>query len=133
MSSAPTYGIKRKIGVPLPEAESRVRAALAEEGFGVLTEIDMKATLKAKLAVDFRPYKILGACNPQLAHQALEEELEIGLLLPCNIIIYEDEEPGTTVVSILNPVLQIGIAGRADMVGLAEEVKSKMERVLVAL
>jgi uncharacterized protein (DUF302 family) len=115
------------------EADGKVRDALKKEGFGVLTEIDVKSTLKQKLDVDFRPYKILGACNPPLAHQALSEETEIGLLLPCNVIVYEGDEAGTSVVSILDPELQLAIAGRADLAPVARDVRERMERVLAAL
>lgn len=133
MSSTLTYGLTKEVDVSADEAESRVRAALAEQGFGVLTEIDVRATLKAKLDVEFRPYKILGACDPSLAHRALQEEIDIGLLLPCNVVVYEGDGPESAVVSILDPVLQLGVAGRDDLVGLAEEVKSRMERVLAAV
>ena len=111
----------------------RVVEALETEGFGVLPEIDVQSTLKAKLGVEHRPYKILGACNPPLAHRALTEEIDIGLLLPCNVVVYEGDEPGTAVVAIMDPVMQLGVAGRADMRPMAEEVKARMERVLAAL
>lgn len=133
MTRTLTYGLTKDLNVPVTEAEDTLRAALADEGFGVLTEIDVRATLRAKLDVDFRPYKILGACNPSLAHEALQEEVDIGLLLPCNVVVYEGERPGTSMVSILDPVLQLAIAGRDDLVGFAEEVRGRMERVLEAL
>ncbi|HSM62049.1 MAG TPA: DUF302 domain-containing protein [Longimicrobiales bacterium] len=133
MSETPTYGLKKALDIPVDAADARVREALKNEGFGVLTEIDVKDTLKTKLDVDFRPYRILGACNPPLAHRALTEELEIGLLLPCNVIVYEGEEAGTSVVSILDPEKQLGVAGRDDLAPLATEVRARMERVLASL
>jgi uncharacterized protein (DUF302 family) len=119
--------------MPVEKADERVREALRSEGFGILTEIDVKATLKSKLDVDFRPYKILGACSPPLAHQALSSETDIGLLLPCNVIVYEGEEEGTSVVGVLDPRVQLGITGRDDINHLADEVRTRMERVLAAL
>ena len=129
----PPYGFKRSVPLPLEEADLRVREELQKEGFGILTEIDVKATLKAKLDVDFKPYKILGACNPPLAHRALTEEVDIGLLLPCNVVLYEGESPGPTVVAVINPSVQLGITGRADIQPLAEEVGTRMQRALDAL
>jgi uncharacterized protein (DUF302 family) len=133
MTSGTAYGLKKTLPSTVDEAEARVREELKKEGFGILTEIDVKSTLKQKLDVDFRPYKILGACNPPLAHRALTEETDIGLLLPCNVVVYEGDEPGTAVVSIMDPVMQLGVAGRDDMRPMAEEVKARMERVLAAL
>jgi uncharacterized protein (DUF302 family) len=127
------YGFKKTVPFPVEEADERLREALQREGFGILTEIDVKATLKKKLNVDFRPYKILGACNPPMAHQALESETDIGLLLPCNVIVYAGDEEGTSVVGVLDPKVQLGITGRDDIGHLAEEVRSRMERVLDAL
>lgn len=124
--------LKKTLDLPVDEADTRVREELKKEGFGVLTEIDVKSTLKEKLDVDFRPYRILGACNPSLAHQALSAETDIGLLLPCNVVVYEGEN-GTSVVSMLDPVVQLGAAGRADMEPLAREVRARMQRVLEAL
>ena len=133
MTSDTTYGLKKTLTSTVAEADARVREELKKEGFGVLTEIDVKSTLKQKLDVDFRPYRILGACNPPLAHRALTEEIDIGLLLPCNVVVYEGDEPGTAVVSIMDPVIQLGVAGRADMAPMAGEVKARLERVLAAL
>lgn len=124
------YGLKKTVPLPMEEADARVREELGKEGFGVLTEIDVKETLKEKLDVDFRPYRILGACNPPLAHQALEAETDIGLLLPCNVVVYEGDEPGTSVVAALDPEVQLGLTGREDMTHLAREVRQAMERVL---
>lgn len=133
MSAHHSYGLKKTLPLPPEEAEARAREALMAEGFGILTEIDVKATLKKKLDVDFRPYKILGACNPPLAHQALTAETDIGLLLPCNVVVYEGEEAGTSVVAILDPEKQLAVSGRTDIAPLAEEVRARMERVLDAL
>jgi uncharacterized protein (DUF302 family) len=124
--------MKRTLELSVDEADSRVREELQKEGFGILTEIDVTGTLKKKLDVEFRPYRILGACNPALAHQALSTETDIGLLLPCNVVVYEGDE-GTSVVSVLDPVDQLGVAGRADMESLAQDVRARMERVLEAL
>lgn len=132
-TAALKYGFKKSVALPVDEADRRLREELLKEGFGILTEIDVKATLKAKLDVDFRPYRILGACNPPLAHQALTAETDIGLLLPCNVIVYEGESEGTSVVGVLDPKVQLGISGRDDIHHLAEDVRSRMERVLAAL
>ena len=131
--SNPPYGFRKTVSLPVEEADARVREELQKEGFGVLTEIDVKATLKKKLDVDFKPYKILGACNPPLAHQALLAEEDIGLLLPCNVLVYEGETRGTSVVSVINPQVQLGVTGRDDITPLAEEVGKRMKRVLEAL
>ncbi len=124
------YGFRAEVPLPYEEAVAAVREALAGKGFGVLTEIDVKATLKKKLDVDFRPYVILGACNPPLAHQALSAEEEIGLLLPCNVVVHAAEKPGTSVVSVLDPVAQLGITGRADIRPVAEQVQALLKGVL---
>ena len=101
-----------------------------EEGFGVLTEIDVKATFKEKLDVDFKPYGILGACNPTLAHRALTAEEDIALLLPCNLVVYEGESEGTSVVAVLDPVVQLSMTGRDGIEPLAREVADRLKRVL---
>lgn len=124
------YGLKKTVALPPSEAEARVRAELEEEGFGVLTEIDVKATFKEKLDVDFKPYRILGACNPALAHQALTAEEDIGLLLPCNLVVYEGESESTSVVAVLDPVIQLSMTGREDIEPLAREVADRLRRVL---
>lgn len=129
----PHYGFKKILRLAVEEADKRVREELQKEGFGVLTEIDVKATLKEKLDVEFKPYKILGACSPPLAHKALSAEADIGLLLPCNVIVYEGEEAGTSVVGVINPQVQLGITGRDDIQPLADEVGKRMQRVLEAL
>jgi uncharacterized protein (DUF302 family) len=127
------YGMTRTLDIPFPEADRRVRDALKEEGFGVLTEIDVRETLKAKLDVDFRPYVILGACNPPLAHRALKAEEQVGLLLPCNVIVYEGTTPDTSVVAILDPRAQLSVAGNPALDELGADVRSRMERVLATL
>lgn len=127
------YEIKATVDAPFEAVDERVREALAAEGFGVLTEIDVRETLRKKLDVEFRPYRILGACNPPLAHLALSAEIDIGLLLPCNVILYEGETPGTTVVAALDPVVQLGLTGRDDLEPLAGEVRARMERVIRAV
>ena len=127
------YGIGVTVRMPYAEAVERIREELSREGFGVLTEIDVKATLKRKLDVDFRPYVILGACNPPLAHKALNAERDIGLLLPCNVIVYQGDDPGTSVVAAMDPVEALGIAGVEALRPLAVEVRGRLERALEAL
>ncbi|MGB1656141.1 MAG: DUF302 domain-containing protein [Longimicrobiales bacterium] len=133
MSSELKYGFKKVLNASVEDAEAKVREALAAEGFGVLTEIDIKAAFKSKLDVDFRPYRILGACSPPLAHRALLEEDDIGLLLPCNVVVYEGSEPDTSVVSILDPVQQLAVAGRDDLGPMADEVQARLKRVMEAV
>ena len=133
MSTEDKYSLSTKLDRPYDEAVDRVRQALAAEGFGVLTEIDVKSTFKQKLDVDFRPYIILGACNPPLAHQALSAEADIGLLLPCNVIVYQADDPAESVVAAIDPVVQLGVTGNDEVVPLAEEVKSRLVRVLEAI
>ncbi|MGD8794579.1 MAG: DUF302 domain-containing protein [Anaerolineae bacterium] len=106
--------------------------ALKQEGFGVLTEIDVKATLKQKLDADFRKYTILGACNPPLAHRALRTELEIGLMLPCNVIVYE-KEGGSSVVSIVDPISMLGVVESPELEPVADEARARLRRVAEAL
>ena len=126
------YGIGRSVELPYEDAVERTRAALQKEGFAILTEIDVQATLKKKLDVDFRKYVILGACNPSLAYQGFQADAEIGLLLPCNLIVYE-EEPTRSRVAMLDPVVQLSIAGRKDIEPLAKEAKRRLERALAAI
>jgi len=133
MQSTTEYGFAVRLNVPYDEAVRQVTAALKEEGFGVLTEIDVQATLREKLDVDFRPYVILGACNPPLAHQALTAERDIGLLLPCNVIVYAGDTPNTSVVAALDPVAQLNLAGRKDLLPVAQDVRARMERVVAAI
>jgi uncharacterized protein (DUF302 family) len=132
MEQAIRYGFGARVDMPYEEAVARTREALAAEGFGVLTEIDVRATLKQKIAVDFPPYVILGACNPSLAHQALSAEPDIGLLLPCNVVVRAEAEGGS-VVSIMDPEAALGLAQRAEIEPLAAEVRSRLQRVLQAI
>jgi uncharacterized protein (DUF302 family) len=121
------------VGMDYPRAVARAKDALAAEGFGVLSEIDVAATLKKKLDVAFRPYVILGACNPPLAHRALMAERNIGLLLPCNVVVYADDVPGRSVVAAMDPVAALSLTGNADIAPLATEVKARLSRVLEAI
>jgi len=120
--------------VPLSyeQAVERTRRALEEEGFGVLTEIDVKATLKKKLDVDFKKYLILGACNPTLAWQGFQAEPDIGLLLPCNVIVFEETEARSR-VAVLDPIVQLGVTGRHDLEPLAREAQARLQRALRTL
>ncbi len=123
-----TYGFSTRLRVPYEQAVQRVTAALKEEGFGVLTEIDIRATLKQKVGVDFRKYVILGACNPPLAHRALEADLDVGLLLPCNVIVYEDGPD--SIVGIVDPMAMLGVIRNPALQPVAEEAKARLTRVL---
>jgi uncharacterized protein (DUF302 family) len=124
------YGFEAELPVGYEQAVALTREALAESGFGVLTEIDVRATFKKKLDVEFRPYVILGACNPPFAHRALTGELPIGLLLPCNVIVYAGDRPGTSVVAVLDPVVQLGVTGRDDLKPLANDVRDLLRQAL---
>lgn len=126
------YAIARTVDLPYDEADRRIRDALKEEGFGILTEIDVKATMKEKLNEDYPPYEILGACNPPLAHQALQAEIDVGLLLPCNVVVRALPEGGT-VVEALDPVRQLAVADSPQLAELANEVRHRMERVIAAV
>lgn len=126
-----SYGFGTKVNLSYREAIERTRAALKEQGFGVLTEIDVRQTMKEKLGADFRPYVILGACNPPLAHRALTAELEIGLLLPCNVIVYEDD--GGSVVEVMDPEAALGIVDNPAIEPIAREAKERLQRVIAAL
>ncbi|MDJ0764703.1 MAG: DUF302 domain-containing protein [Myxococcota bacterium] len=128
-----TYGYTKNLGnVAFDEAVEKVGAALKEEGFGVLTEIDVKNTLKKKLDVDFRQYKILGACNPPLAHRALSTELPIGLLLPCNVIVFEEDD-STVTVSIANPREMFKVVENPALADIAGDVDAHLQRVAASL
>ena len=124
------YGISIRIDLPHARAVERTRQELAKEGFGVLSEIDIAAALKQKLGVDFRPYVILGACNPPLAYEALTAELDIGLLLPCNVVVYAGEQDATSVVAAMDPTEARALAGNDRIAPLAEDVKARLRRVL---
>ncbi len=126
------YAFTRQLSLSVEDAIARVRAALADEGFGVLTEIDVQATMKKKLNIDQKPYVILGACNPKLAHDALTAEAPIGLLLPCNVTVFEGED-GKTWVQAINPELMFSVVGRDDIAPIAKDVGARLERVMAAL
>ena len=122
------YGYGKKVALSFEEASARVKERLAEAGFGVLTEIDVKATMKKKLDVDYDNYVILGACNPEFAHQALQAEKQIGLLLPCNMIVYEDD--GKVHVSAIVPSVAMAVSSNQNLLGIANEVESKLKKVI---
>ncbi len=129
----PSYGITRVLaGTSFADAIGLVREALASQGFGVLTEIDVQATLKKKIDADTRPYLILGACNPPLAHRALQAEPAIGLLLPCNVVVTTDDE-GNAVVSAIDPSAMFAVVNRDDVQPIAAEVKAKLQAALASL
>ena len=127
-----TYHFSKVLGVPFDEAVSRVTEALSKEGFGVLTDIDVAATLKKKLGQDFRPYRILGACNPQLAYRALTLEDKIGTMLPCNVIV-QQREGGKVEVSAVDPVASMRAVDNPDLGEVAKEVRAKLSRVIDSL
>lgn len=127
------YGFGGTLDMPFDRAVERVRAELAKQGFGVLTEIDVAATLKSKLGIDFKRYVILGACNPALAHQALSAEREIGLLLPCNVIVYEGDQAEQSVVSIMDPQAAMALTGNDAVAPLATAVRDRLEQVIAGL
>lgn len=128
----PAYGFVVTLNEPLENARERVEAALKAEGFGVLTEIDVKATLKQKIDVDFAPYMILGACNPKLAYRALSIQPNIGLLLPCNVTLHEVD--GTTRVSIVDPLQMLGMeSDSAELQAVATDAEAAFRRVEQAL
>ena len=122
------YGFSKTVDLPFEQTIERVTEELKKEGFGVLTTIDVKETLKKKIDVDFKKYTILGACNPPIAHKALQTEEELGLLLPCNVIVYEKDDK--TKVSIFDPMLMTNIVDNKQMEPIANEVKEKLQRVL---
>jgi len=125
------YALRAKLAEPYEAAVEKITAALKEEGFGVLTEIDVQATLKKKLDVDFRRYVILGACNPPLAHGALQADLDVGLLLPCNVIIFEE---GTgSAVSIIDPIVMLAAVARPELEPVASEARARLLRVIEAV
>ena len=123
-------GLQRVVSLPYDVVLARLPDALKAEGFGVLTQIDVRDTLREKLGVEFRRYKILGACNPPLAYRALQAELGVGVMLPCNVVVYEDGE--RTVVIAIDPMETVA-AGSAALRPIAEEVRGKLARVLERL
>jgi uncharacterized protein (DUF302 family) len=123
-----SYGFSKTVNLSYDEAVEKVTEELKKEGFGVLTTIDVKETLKKKLNVDFKRYIILGACNPPFAHQALQAEEEIGLLLPCNVVVYEKADK--TVVSAFDPMTMLKIVDNPGIVSVATEVQVRLKRVI---
>ena len=130
--AAPGLGLAKTTALSYEQAIAKVTDELKKEGFGVLTEIDVKETLKKKLNVEFRPYKILGACNPTLAHQALQKEVELGMFLPCNVIVYQSDD-GRTVVSAVDPKIALGRLNRPQLEPIADEVAARLKRVIAAV
>jgi uncharacterized protein (DUF302 family) len=125
---AHSYGFGIETDLSPDEAETKIRDALAEEGFGILTEIDVAATMKSKLDLDLDPYRILGACNPHLAHEALSVEQNIGLLLPCNVIVYQRGEGST--IKVLEPNLMAELTDNPDLEEIANDARARLERAL---
>jgi uncharacterized protein (DUF302 family) len=125
------YGFRKQVDVPFEEAVEAVTARLKEQGFGILTQIDVKEEFQEKLGIDFQKYVILGACNPANAHQALLVEEDIGLLLPCNVVVYE--KGGGSVVSIIKPTVAMQMVDNPQLKGIAEAVEAKLEKVLAAV
>ena len=129
------FGFSKTVDLPYKEAVEKTRGALKDEGFGVLCEIDLKEKLKEKLDVDFRNYVILGACNPPLAYKTLQEEINIGLLLPCNVIVYETEKAGESVVAAIDASAMLSVVGgnNATLNSVATEVNEKLRRVVAQI
>ena len=125
------YGLKTRTTLDVVAAEAKVRELLANEGFGILTEIDVAETLRVKLGLTRGPYRILGACNPHLAAEALEKEADVGLLLPCNVVVYEDGE--STVVAVLDPSTMVSLTGNPALEHVAGEALVRLQRVVNAL
>ena len=126
------YGFSKTVGYSYEEAIDKVTEELKKEGFGVLTSIDVKDTMKKKLDVDFKKYIILGACNPPLAHKALTAEVDLGMLLPCNVIVYENDQR-KTVIGFFDPKLMAMLVDNPKLAPIAEEVYTKLQRVYAAL
>ena len=124
-----SYYMKRHVSLTYEEAVERARKTLADEGFGILTEIDVKATLKKKLDQDFRKYVILGACNPEFAFKALSSEIHLGILMPCNVIVYEDDSGGT-VVAAMDPASAMAVVDNPDVAEVAGEVRGLLKSAL---
>jgi uncharacterized protein (DUF302 family) len=131
-NTTPTLGLSIHLKADFDTALARVTDALKSEGFGVLTEIDVKDTLKKKLDVDFRPYKILGACNPPLAYRALSAAPQIGLLLPCNVTVSQADD-ATIEVSIIDPLMMVNVLSHPELQTVADEARQRLERVIAKL
>lgn len=129
--SAHSYGFGIETDLSADEAETKMREALADEGFGILTEIDVTATMKTKLDVDIDPYRILGACNPQLAYKALSVEQNIGLLLPCNVIVYQ--RGSGSVIQVLEPTLMAELTDNPELQAVADDARARLERALASV
>ena len=126
-----SYVMSRRVGMGIEEADAAVRAALAEEGFGVLTEIDVQATLRSKLGVEVAAQRILGACNPHFAHEGLQLEPDLAVLLPCIVVVRADGDE--TVVTAVDPVTQLGVTGNEALVAVAAEVRERLARAVAAV
>jgi uncharacterized protein (DUF302 family) len=131
MTTLTSYTFGTRLPGTVGEVRPRVEAALKAEGFGVLTEIDVQATMKARLGIDRPPYLILGACNPPLAHRAIEADPSVGALLPCNVVLREDGPD--TIVEAMDPMAALGIVDRPDIRGVAEEARERLGRAIAAL
>lgn len=123
------YSFSKKVDLNFDQAVQKVKAELKEEGFGVLTEIDVKKTIRKKLNKDFNQYQILGACNPNFAFKALQKETELGLLLPCNVIVYKNDK-GETVVAAVDASKALAITGNDQLQSIADEVSNRLEKVI---
>lgn len=132
MNDINALAFRRVLDLPFEEAVEQVTAALGRAGFGVLTEIDVQATLRKKLNQEFRKYKILGACNPPFAYRALSADLEIGLLLPCNVIVYESDD-GQSAVGAINPIAMLKVIDNRQLQQIALEVSEKLEKAIHSL